>query len=171
MSCRINSACPATDHGDSRIGQLLAQTVGGFLAVVGGQARADDGNRAFILGQEVPLDVEEEGGIMDLAEERRVLFIFANDDPAADVFHPLQLAFQIDRGLPVADGGGGHFPHALHAQEVTEAGFEDILRLVKCFEELRQRGRPDSVDHVEDDIGFVQGHGGWSMVWVRLFQD
>ena len=64
---RIDSAGASADHGDSGIGQLLGQAMSRFDAVTRRQTRAHNRDRAFILGQDAPFDVEEERGIVNLA--------------------------------------------------------------------------------------------------------
>ena len=76
-------------------------------------ARAEHGDAVSILRQKSTFHVKHDGRIVDFAKQFRILIVLLKNEVCPKIFNPFQLAGQIGRRLPLADGCGEIIPDAL----------------------------------------------------------
>ncbi len=160
MGGGVDAAGAAAGDGDADVGELIGEAAGGFEAVAGDLPGADDGDGVFVAVGEGAFDVEDDGRVVDLAEEFGVFGVVGDDDVAAVFADALEFAREVHGGFPAGDAFGGVLANAANLEELRLGGAEDGGGVAEVFEQLAYAHRADALDHVERDKGFAGIHAG-----------
>ena len=85
----VNAARQAAHHGDARIRNIAHHLFRDLNAVGRRLARADYGDRAFVVGQQIAFDIQQRRQVVDLLEARRIVGIVPGERADTAAFQRL----------------------------------------------------------------------------------
>ena len=120
--------------------------------------RADHRGGVFVLRGQLAIDVKHERRIVNLAEQRGLIFIRRNQDVAAEIRYAFQFAREVNGFLPTGNRPGGFVADVADAEQFGFGGGEDSWRVAEMFEQEPRTHRPDVFNHVQSDERFAGIH-------------
>jgi hypothetical protein len=136
MGRGVDSPRAAADDSDAEVGQLVAEATSDLDPVMGGLARAHEGDGVPVAGSQLPADIEDDRRIVDLAQQRRVILVGLDEDAAAELVDAAEFAGQVDGGFPGGDGFGGVLADAVDMEQLLARGAEDGRGVTEMVEEM-----------------------------------
>ena len=100
MRRRVNAARAAAHHRHADVGELIRQFARGLDAVMRRLPRADHRHGIFVLRGQFAFDVKHERRIINLAQQRGIIFIRRNQNVAAEIGNAFQFARRGQRIFP-----------------------------------------------------------------------
>ena len=85
MGRGINAARSAADDRHSDVTELISKLAGHFDAVMGRHARADHGDGILIFGRQLTFDIEDDGRVINLPQQLRIVRIGLGHDVATKI--------------------------------------------------------------------------------------
>jgi hypothetical protein len=125
MSRGVDAARAATHDGNADVTELVAELARDFEAVLSRLPRPDHGHSIFVLRGELPLDVENYRRVVDFAEKRRIIFVLACQDMAAEILNTPELTAQVHGTPPIGNGLGGIDADAVNVHEPVPRGLKN----------------------------------------------
>src|SRR3982751_5711932 len=104
MDGGIDAAGTAANDSNADVGELVTELAGDLHSVGGGHAGTHESHGIFVLRQEGAFDVEDDGRIVNLAQQLRVFGIILDDNVAAEIRDAFELGFKVDVLLPTGNG-------------------------------------------------------------------
>ena len=112
---------------------------------------ADHGDSVFVLRSELALHIEDEGRIINLAEQFGILLIVLCENVATKFLDALEFACEIDRALPRCNGFGDIDADAMDLHEFSARSVQNGRGIAEILEQLPNPNGPDVLDHVQCD--------------------
>ena len=128
------------------------------MPVVSCPARADHGDAVSILRQKSTFHVKHDGRIVDLAKQFRILIVLLKNEVCSKILNPFQLAGQIGRRLPLADGCGEIIPDALYPHKRRTRRLQHLGGVPKKLEQLANPNWSDAFEQIQNDQRFARKH-------------
>ena len=88
MRRRVDASRSAAHHGDAHVGELIGQLARHFQTVVRRLARTDQRHGILVLGREPALHVENDGRIVNVAEQLGIILVRLDENVAPEIFDP-----------------------------------------------------------------------------------